>query len=202
MAERRRFFRINDRVGVAYRVLTDEEARSRTEHDTAPVDTLSLLSRYEHTITQLLPTVQSDSMRELFSTLNHKINCIIAQLELDSQLVRDLAHKVREVNISACGMAFVADEPVAKDKILSLDMVLKPEGRQITAYGQVLDCTAVADGHYLRINFVGLGPQDQEGLIQHIVKRQGMLLREKRAQVDQAEVSELQAALREKPPGQ
>ena len=53
MTERRRFFRINDKVGVAYRVLTDEEAASRRERDPRSVDALSLLSRYENTIQQL-----------------------------------------------------------------------------------------------------------------------------------------------------
>ncbi|AFU99140.1 PilZ domain-containing protein [Simiduia agarivorans] len=199
MAERRRFFRINDKVGVAYRVLTEEEANSRTERDAEPVDTLSLLSRYENTITQLLPGIQSESMRELFGALNNKINCIIAQLELDSRLVREIAHRVREVNISACGMAFIVDEQIPAGKILSLDLILRPEGRHIATYGQVLDCEAGDKGFYLRINFMALSAMDQESLIQHIVKRQGSLLREQRQLDDQAEVSELQAALRQGP---
>lgn len=199
MAERRRFFRINDKVGVAYRVLTDEEASSRTERDAEPVDTLSLLSRYENTITQLLPGVQSESMRELFGALNNKINCIIAQLELDSRLVREIAHKVREVNISACGVAFWVDEMVPAGKILSLDLILRPEGRHIATYGQVLDCEAGDQGFYLRINFMALSAMDQESLIQHIVKRQGTLLREQRQYDEQAETNELQAALRQGP---
>lgn len=192
MTERRRFFRINDKVGVAYRVLTDEEAASRREQEPKPVDALSLLSRYETTIQQLLPAVEPEPTRQLLAALNHKINCIIAQLELDSRLVREVAHRVHEVNISACGMAFVADEAIAVGKTLSLDLVLKPDGRHIVSYGQVLGCEAQDQGFYVRLNFLGLSPGDQELLIQHIVRRQGSLLRESRL-----EVSELQQALRD-----
>lgn len=197
MSERRRFFRINDRVGVAYRVLTEAEANSRQEQDAQPVDTQSLLARYEQTIDQLLPQVESKLMAELLGTLNKKLNCIIAQLELDSQLVRDIAHKVREVNISACGMAFVAEEAVMPGKLLSLDLLLRPEGTQLATYGQVLSCEAIDEGHYLRINFISLSPFDQELLIQHIVRRQGWLIREQRDRLQAAEQSELQAALQQ-----
>ncbi|BFM13321.1 hypothetical protein R50072_34740 [Simiduia litorea] len=195
MSERRRFFRINDKVGVAYRVLTDEEARTRQEHDPQPVDTLSLLSRYENAIDQLLPQLSSPVMTELFTTLNNKINCVIAQLELDSRLVRDVAHRVREVNISACGMAFITEELIAAGKVLSLDLILRPEGNHIVTYGKVLDCEAIDGGFYLRTNFVALSPHDQEVLIQHIVKRQGSQLREHRLMIEFEEQSELQTAL-------
>lgn len=196
MSERRRFFRINDKVGVAYRVLTDEEARTRQEQDPQPVDTLSLLSRYENTIDQLLPQLSSPVMTELFRALNNKINCVIAQLELDSRLIRDVAHRIREVNISACGMAFITEELVEAGKILSLDMILRPEANHIATYGKVLDCEQIDGGYYLRLNFIALSPHDQEVLIQHIVKRQGSILREHRLLVDQEEQTELQAALK------
>lgn len=199
MSERRRFFRINDKVGVAYRVLTDEEANTHQTGGSNPVDTLSLLSRYENTIEQLLPQLPSPVMKELFTNLNNKINCIIAQLELDSRLIRDVAHRIREVNISACGMAFVCEEAVAEGKLLSLDMVLRPEGNHIATYGKVLDCVPHDSGFYLRLNFLALSPHDQEVLIQHIVKRQGTIIREHRLMMDQEEQSELQAALKQAP---
>lgn len=192
MSERRRFFRINDRVGVAYRVLSDEEAASRREREPRPVDVLSLLSRYEHTIQTLLPELDAAPLQQLLGALNDKINCVIAQLELDSRLVREVAHRVHEVNISACGMAFVAEEPIPAGKILSLDLILKPDGRHIASYGQVLGSEAQDRGFYVRIEFLGLAPGDQELLIQHIVRRQGSLLRESRL-----DVTELQQALRD-----
>ncbi|MBB3167060.1 PilZ domain-containing protein [Simiduia aestuariiviva] len=199
MSERRRFFRINDRVGVAYRVLTDAEADSRQERDNEPMDTMSLLSRYENTIEALLPQVDSEVLVELLGTLNKKINCVVAQLELDSRLVRDIAHKVREVNISACGMAFVADEHVPPGKVLSLDLLLRPEGTHLATYGQVLDCQSTDAGHYLRVNFMSLSPYDQEVLIQHIVRKQGWLIREQRDRQQMEASSELQHELQRMP---
>lgn len=195
MPERRRFFRISDRVGVACRVLTDEEAQSRQDRNPYPVDTLSLLSRYENTIDALLPQIKSKETAELLGALNNKINCIVAQLELDSRLVRDIAHRVQKVNISACGMAFVFDQSVAVGRMLSLDLVLRPEGNHIATYGQVLDCEATDDGYFIRLNFLALSPHDQEVLIQHIVKRQGTIIREHREMIDLEEQSELQASM-------
>lgn len=190
MSERRRFFRINDKIGVAYRVLTEAEMESQQDEARVPVDTFSLLSRYENTISELLPQVatQSPVMAEILDTLNKKVNCIIAQLELDSRLVRRIAHRVKEVNISACGMAFVVEEDVGVDKVLTLDLVLHPDDIHIATFASVLDCTEQDKGFYLRLNFLSISPQDQEKLIQHIVKRQGSLLRAIRSQGDSGKV--------------
>ncbi len=179
--DRRRYFRINERLGIAYRVLGDEEESGSGE---PPVDIYTLLSRYDRDITQLLGQLPSRDgpLRDLLDTLNKKINCIANQLELESRMIEQIAHRVAEVNISACGMAATLDEALAPGTRLELDLVLLPENQRLVARAVVVSSEPRTDGegHYTRLAFSELDTGNQERLIQHIVRRQSELLRLKR----------------------
>ena len=182
--ERRRFFRITDTVGVAYRILSPDEVDSRSNGVDSPSTTYSLLSNYDSVIDNLLQQIhgQYPLVEEALATLNKKINCVINQLELDNQLVQRLAHRVQEVNISACGMGFVADQTIAVGQTLNLDIALQPENEHVFTFATVVSSEPLNDSDecYVRVNFHGLRPEDQETLIQHIVKRQSVVLRHMR----------------------
>ena len=182
--ERRRFFRIDDTVGVAYRVLTDAEIREEPDETQAPADIFGLLARLdtqlEHSLGAL--RVKQPLIGEVLDTLNEKLNTVIQQLEADNHLVRRLAQRVQEVNISACGMAFLCDEQIEAGSQLSLELALKPSNLHIYTRARVVACEVIDDGaeYYLRVDFCGISETDQEVLIQHIVKRQGAILRQDR----------------------
>lgn len=179
--ERRRFFRITDTVGVAYRILSPEEVNAQSDGVDSPSSTFSLLTNYDAVIDNLLKQIhdQYPLIEEALFTINKKLNCVINQLELDNQLVERLAHRVQEVNISACGMGFVADQNIAVGQTLNLDIALQPDNAHIFTFGTVVNSEPVNDGDecYLRVNFHGMKPEDQETLIQHVVQRQSVVLR-------------------------
>ena len=52
-SERRRFFRIDDSIGVAYRLLSDEELADQLGDDIKPVDSLNLIASYDSKISNL-----------------------------------------------------------------------------------------------------------------------------------------------------
>jgi c-di-GMP-binding flagellar brake protein YcgR len=179
--DRRRYFRINDTLGVAYRILTETELAEDSDSSERPVDARNIIAAYDTQIEHLLSQLRGKDpvVSELMDVFNQKFNCILDQLNLDSDLVQRIAHKVQEVNISACGMAFVVDEELASGTLLSLDLLLLPANLHVFTRGIVLDSTAVeaGEGYHVRLEFSGMESQDQEVLIQHIVQRQSHLIR-------------------------
>ncbi len=179
--ERRRFFRINDTMGVAYRVLTKEELAASNNKDSMPVNVFSLLANYDTVLNEQLSQikVKQPELEAIFTSLNKKINCLINHLEMESRLVERLAHKIRDVNISACGMAFLAEGEFELGQDLSLDIVLQPAETHIFSLGKVVGCEKdkSGDGSYVRVDFYNMSNTDQENLIQHIVQRQSTQLR-------------------------
>lgn len=187
--ERRRFFRITDTLGVAYRVLAEDDlevsAGMMEEH--ASADPGTLIEAVDKTIQALLPQVRlkQPAVAQVLEALDKKLNYLFNQLAMDTRLVERIAHKVHEVNISACGMALVVDEPLVPDTMLALDLLLKPTNVHIHTRGQVVSCKlagkeiaeAMQGTHYVRMEFRGMGLADQELLIQHIVQRQSLLIR-------------------------
>lgn len=183
--DRRRYFRISDNLGVAYRVVADDHLRDEPPR-TEPVRIFHLLEEQDELISQLLTTLRERDplVADLARALNQKINSIVNQLEMESRLIEQIAHKVCEVNISACGLGFPVEEAIVPGTQVQLDLVLLPESRRLLTDALVVSCEPEGEGHYARMNFVNMAPRDQELLIQHIVKRQGDLLRSAREQAE------------------
>lgn len=179
--DRRRYFRISDNIGLAYQVITGDQTdlgRVRSE----PVRMSALLAEHDTAIVRLLQELRSRDplVGELAARLNEKINGIVNQLDRATQMVEQTAHKIVAVNISACGLGFHSDEPIAPHAQVQLDMVLLPDNKRLLTPARVIACEPQDNGYYVRMDYVDLGAADQEYLIQHIVKRQGDLLREAR----------------------
>lgn len=181
--DRRRFFRIDDTLGVSCQLLSEEELEA-VEAGVAlcPVDTLSLIAGYDEKIAEYLTELRQrdDMAAKLMELLNKKLDVALNQLEVESRALQGISHKMKEVNISACGIAFIHDEPLAIDSIVSLNLVFKPSNKKIVTYGRVVGCDLSKGGFYARINFQNMDVSDQEALIQHLVQRQGVQLREDR----------------------
>lgn len=182
--DRRRFFRIDDNIGVAYRVLSDDEAKAQLDDSAASKDALASIADVNKTIHRLLDEVKlvNGALAELLKAMDDKLNCVINQLEMDSRVVEKIVHEMKQVNISACGLAFKVDEPIAAGQVLALDLLLKPDNLCLYVHGDVIstEATDEADVFYVRVAFRKLSDSDQELLIQQIVQRQGMQLREAR----------------------
>lgn len=182
--ERRRFFRIDDTLGVAYRKLTEEELKNYDGDQLCPVDALNLIASYDTKIANLVGQLRTKDglVAEIFETLNAKLNTVIDQLDLDNELVQRVAHRVQEVNISACGMGLFIDEEIPPGQTISLDLLLKPSQLHLMCYAEIVaSAPAEEEGMFFtRMDFINMTPHDQEVLIQHIVRRQGLQLRELR----------------------
>lgn len=177
--DRRRFFRIDDHIGVSYQVVEENELMGQSEPPRQS-DLFGVLNELDKTIIYELNElkVSDPKLATLLDAFDRKLNALINQMEIDNYLVQRLAHKVRQVNISACGMGLQVEESLREDDILLVDLVLIPGNVNITSYARVISSEAVSeDEYYIRMDFFGMANQDQELLIQHIVRRQGHLIR-------------------------
>lgn len=175
-SERRRFFRINETVGIAWHVLDGADTPLRT----SPADLLSLVSEQDQKIEKLLIELEDENPKvaELVALFNQKLERVIGQIMLDSGLVARIANKVKEANISACGIAFFNEEPVPVGADLRMELTLYPSQRRIHTDGRVVGCDQTGDQtYYWRLDFYGMSKADQEDLIQHIVRSQSQQLK-------------------------
>jgi len=177
---RRRYFRIVDSLGVSYRVILPEKKGAEGELEKR-IDTVSVLNHHNMLIQEQLKVVESQSpdMAKLASQLNQKIDAILMMLELDNLMAQHACHRIDQASISASGVAFPIEEALAPNTMLELDLLLRPSAKHVVAIGQVIACDRMSDTdtYYLRVDFTEMTDASRETLIQHIVQRQGVLLR-------------------------
>lgn len=185
--ERRRYFRIDDSMGIAYRRLGKEEAKVFAQQSREQGGNFDFAANFDNRIQTLLDAcrIQSPLAAELIDLMNKKLNFAIQQMDVDSELMHQIAYTLRKVNVSACGMAFDCDESLDAGQMLQLDIKLYPSELQVVAMAAVVECSKLAteddtSSHFVRLNFVEINSHDQELLIQHIVKRQSLLLKQRR----------------------
>lgn len=177
--DRRRFFRIDDHIGVSYKIMEENELIGQSEPP-RQTDIFSLINDLDKTIAQELGElkVTDPKLATLLDTFDRKLNALINQMEIDNYLVQKLVHKVRQVNISACGMGFTVEENLRVEDILMVELLLVQGNVNIATYGRIISSEEVDNGeYYIRLDFFGMSASDQELLIQHIVRRQGHLIR-------------------------
>lgn len=184
--ERRRFFRIEDEIALFYRQILADEVPETDEFKQGRLDTFSLTAALEsltqESRTQLRKIERSQpEVADFLKILEQKIDLIaqsilLKETESDEQTTRD-------VNLSASGLAFDVETPLALEGILELKMILPPSLLGIITYGRIIYCkkNELADSNYpyrVGVEFFSLLEQDRELLIRYIFKKQLRQLRE------------------------
>ncbi|TVZ40134.1 PilZ domain-containing protein [Alteromonadaceae bacterium 2753L.S.0a.02] len=190
--ERRRYFRINERVGIAYQMLSTGSALSGDGPEASFLvresnskfagilnEIEALDEAIEHELGEL--TESHPAVVKLVSLFNQKLERVISHIVLDNQLISRLARRLKEANISACGIAFVNDETVDVGTSLKMELTLYPDEQTLLTRGRVVACEPELEGagYYWRVDFFGMEKADQETLIQHVVRSQSQQLKNK-----------------------
>ncbi|MDG9670717.1 hypothetical protein ONV78_23470 [Hahella sp. CR1] len=183
--ERRRFFRISDTVGLAYRVLQRGEAAEK-ESSESHVSSASLLT-LENDISKALESMRAANagLAHMLELFNRKINLALT-LENRSDGVWSEPRRAKRVNLSACGIAFPVEDHLDVGVTLQLHMILYPSNISMSLRALVIACDKPRaddedkDGFVLRADFTDIEEQNQEILIQHVLKCQTRQLRERR----------------------
>lgn len=186
--EDRRYFRIEDTLGLQYRIISEDEAKALKESGAFnDLPQLDLISELDNQI-QLLASrvkIKSQEMAELAMVLNKKMDFILTQLNTYHAPHMSTQYELTPVDISACGLAFPCQEKLTKNTLLELSLILKPTNQLIKLLGRVVSSQKSPESqsskpYIVRLDFDDISENIQEILIQHIVKRQGTLIKQMR----------------------
>lgn len=189
-SDRRRYFRINDSVGIKLRVLdTDEQLRVAeqilAEHQ--PADSMAgsffaMSQQLEHLLRNFKK--REPDIAQYVSMLNEKLDLMArAQFMKDHELAQQPR---QEVNISASGICYSTRKAVELGSVLELKLLVYPSLAYVHAICEVARCEPAedpqTDGEYeLGLDFRVIREDDREMLIQHVVQLESSQLRNRRA---------------------
>lgn len=177
--DRRRYFRIDDLVGLRYQLADLQETDTTSkEAGKVQITSINLLKSIDRELTAALNVLwQSNPMAaNAIGLLNKKMDILAAEMEMDYDKLQVIDAHSKQVNLSACGMAFECQERFDIGQLLALTIVLKPANTPVHLRGRIVGCDWL-DGHnvrtyLLRVDFDHVDLAVEEQLIQHIVRRQ------------------------------
>ncbi|MFD2229307.1 hypothetical protein [Alkalimarinus sediminis] len=182
--ERRRYFRIVDQVAISYRLLSEEEGAATGVGINSPA---ALIVQLENQISASLETLRSvqPQVHELLELFNRKINLVLSLDESISQPESEQQKRSQQVNISACGIAFPSHEQLRPNDKILLDLTLFPSNVCLKLAAAVISSEPLPepigeDAYMIRADFVDITTNEQEVLVQHVIKRQTLQLKERR----------------------
>ena len=190
--EERRYFRIEDLVGVSYRVLSDAEYHSRKiASQYAEIPALDELSEIEQQLELLFEKVKirSPEVAEMGKLLNQKLKILVNNSGIAEGLTHAEDIPEQLVVMSAAGMAFGVNEAIEGYQYLEIHLVLQSGRQYLKLLAHLVSCDegyAGADQdesgftHTARVEFVNVSERIHEFLIQYVVKRQSAQLKAQR----------------------
>lgn len=186
--ERRERFRIDDKVHLDVRVLTDEEYQHLLQAPFDDVAQYSLVSQLRGLTAQagnLMVNIRkaNPDVAHYLALLDRKIDMLAAQLE-GSRGGGALAPDTR-VNMSAGGLAFWREQPLQKGDKLDMRLVLFPSYLRIHALAEVVHAeedTQAPAHHRFRVGvtFARLAEAEKDALVRHLIELQSAQLRRQR----------------------
>lgn len=182
--ERRRYYRINDIVGLTYTVVETNKVIPVSPSEHLGLSLTSLLAEIDHEFNQVTNILwhENPTVSKALGLLNKKIS-IIAAHSLQDEEQNIESYEEMMVNISACGIAFDGKDSLPKGTNLQLSIALKPSNIILHMMGQVIACerqpTKQEKSFSTRIVFEE-NNSVQEQLIQHIVQKQCAQIGEKK----------------------
>lgn len=183
--DRRRFFRIDDEVNLAYRKVDVQEATESSHvsdnilSSSTMMVAMDVLNQEAKLILRRLEKADSD-VADYLKLMDDKIDLIARSILL--QEADFSAENTREVNISASGLAFASKEALNAGDFLEIKMLLPSSMAIVVTYGKVvyrkMSYSENSDYPYVvGLDYINMKEQDRELLIKHVVKRQMQQIR-------------------------
>lgn len=181
MAERRRFCRIDDDIILRYRVVGMQEIPADIENlDTCLPNRLTLSSTFASTTQQMQPLLakiqeQSLEITEYLRLMDRKLDLVARAFLLQEINVQE--EPICRVNLSAGGIGFHEQNPLAAGTTLEMELILLPSYVGILAYGKVVrrkhEPGVVTDLPFrIGVEFSKLRERDRDLIAQHVLSRE------------------------------
>jgi hypothetical protein len=194
--ERRRYFRIEERALIKYRVIQedmlDEERKFIFLNEIKVENLHAALLGIDLRLQDLVAAIRRENKlaAEAIDLINRKLTLIERVVSLESSLAGGSEyreHQPTQVNLSGGGVALNAVTPLALNAWLAIDLVLLPTNHPMRVIGRVVDCRQNEDGGFaIAIEFEEIKEEDRDILVQHIVRRQSRRLRQGREEAEDA----------------
>lgn len=195
MDDRRRFFRIHDKVSLKYRVIQNDEVEAdiqRNENEQSELAELRIaFNSLDTRIQSKLERIQTNSslLADVLSLFDKKL-ALMQNVLLQGGDSKDLLNHLQEVNLSASGMSFDSNTPINEGTNLKLEMVLFPEYQYLPLHAQVVNCRKKIDDTLYRfqvcVEFIDIKNKLQEEIMQHVLNKQSAELQQQRQQLNVA----------------
>jgi len=179
-AERRRYFRIDETVGLAYRLAEDNshgEHAQPAEH--IHMTTNQILKTIDNELHGFVNTIWREDpvLAKALGLISKKMDIIASELEfaLNPMGPTTMEDEEMVVNLSGCGIAFNCDQQFERNALLELFITLNPSTTAIALAGTVINCRNMAQDtgvFRIQVDFTEIESDEQERLIQHVVQRQ------------------------------
>jgi hypothetical protein len=190
--ERRRYFRIEDRALIKYRVVAEaaleDERRFIFLDEIKSANLHAALMGLELKLQDQLDVLRSrdKAVAEALELINRKTTLLERVVALESSgdsAIDYREHEPTRVSLSGGGIGLEAPAPLDVDTCLAIDLVLLPSNHSMRVLGRVVDCRGTAaDGYAIAVEFEDIREQDRDVLIQHIVRKQSAVLRDQRSE--------------------
>ena len=174
MNERRRYFRIEDEFQVRFTPTVGGATRTP--------DVPSEARELGQALTRLWQKLPEAA--EAIEMIARRVAMLEQHSESDSLSPAEL---VQGANISGCGLAFFSRRPLTHGRLFDLDLYLESGAVQLRAVGRVVACETLKQsgkpggpGCLVRVDFVQIEPEDEETLVQYVLRRQLRQLRKGR----------------------
>lgn len=188
--ERRRYFRLNDRLGVRLKSLdasgleTELVAEGSDERKKMQQsDWQRQFAHWDIVLNEIEPELNHSALGAAIKALRHQIQLLSEPFMVQDRVQKeylDENHDVKEVNISACGLALYHRPGVKEGTAVSVSLSLGENELPVFAEARVIAVEPrCSDLDYVRLDFNAIDSESQERLIQYLVRRQSEQLREK-----------------------
>ena len=180
---RRRYFRIDDHIGLEYEILTSEQFSEqikilKIEELTPPEPSLndSPMEVIQKEIKIGIKRLQgrNPTLASVLVGLNRKIDLLHMEMKMPDKKDMERTH----VNLSACGMAFEQKDDLSQGTLLKMTLTLFPSLETFNIYGSVITSSEFEAGFRISVNYDYISSDNQELLIQYILQRQHLALRD------------------------
>ncbi len=189
MNERREFYRINDTISLTYKVLQAANMEQQILKAKHGYSDLGDLRNALFCIDARLDTIGNQLAKE-FPLISEMLTLINKKIALHERIMRfdeyddNTFTMVREVNLSASGVAFSSETALTEGTHLKLEIVTYPEHNYIPVYARVVSCRqnqeSNSSDYTIAVEFEAISERDQERLMNHVLKKQAEGLKQQR----------------------
>ena len=190
--DRRRFYRINDKVSLNYRLIPSADIEKEISKTNRRQRELSELRNATHAldarIEVLSQRLSQDNplIGETLGLFHRKIALHERMLGMDDY-DDAVFSQAKEINLSASGIAFDADTPLTKGTYIKIELITYPEHDYIPVFARVVQCNQIEDdslaGYRIAVEFKGISEEDEERIVNHIFKLQAREIKREKAEV-------------------